>query len=86
MEKQRRRKKEQASTVPAPRTDRLIKCHLRVTDAWDQAIPLNPGTVVHNVRGENGGVVIEASLLIQPLVSALSTPRASPKFRIPRNP
>ena len=63
MEKQRR-KKEQACTIPAPRTRRLIKGHLRVTDAWGQAILSHPATVARNVHGEKGGARIEAPLSI----------------------
>ena len=79
----RRKKKEQACIVPAPRTRRLIKGHLRVTDAWDQAILSNPATVARSVRGKKGGAVIEALLLIRPARLGAHHPACFPKISYP---
>ena len=82
-EEQRSKKKRQACTVPAPRTRHLIKGHLRVTDAWDQAILSNSATVARSIRDEKGSAEIEASLFIRSARFGTPFPARFPEISYP---
>ena len=66
-----------------PRLRRLIKGRFRVADAWERAILSNPATVVRDVRGEKGGVEIEALLFICPAYFGTPRPARFPEISNP---
>ena len=74
----------QECTVQASWPRRLIKVHFRVTDAWGRAIPSNPATVVCSERGEKGGAMIEATLLIRVPLFRRPSIRAHPQNFVSR--
>ena len=49
-------------TLQTPWPRRLLRAYFRVADMWARAILSNPTTVACAIRGEKGGVEIEASL------------------------
>ena len=57
-----------------------------MADPWAQAILSNPATVARVIRGEKGGVEIEAFLPYPIRVPRPPPPRALPEIRIPLNP
>ena len=57
-----------------------------MADSWAQTILSNPATVARAIRGEKGGMEIEAALPNPARLRRLPPPRALPKIQIPQNP